>query len=172
MVCWSKLCEILLLLNMADMDRLYVEGCGFSSAEYSVHLVGVNRLSVCREFCGVHSWQNGTRSTDGVKLLWCCSHLVWLVFEDSIPTYACFHSENFLVTCSCCFFLYCFLGMVRKKRGGRVGRACCVQYDSIELFFVHKELRIVINSSTSKRNCKSKRQTPLSAGFRSPSKAS
>ena len=33
MVCWSKLCEILLLLNMADMDRLYVEGCGVSSAE-------------------------------------------------------------------------------------------------------------------------------------------
>ena len=23
----------------------YVEGCGMSSAEYSVHLVGVNRLS-------------------------------------------------------------------------------------------------------------------------------
>ena len=35
-------------------------GCGVSSAEYSVHLVGVNRLSACREFCGVHSWQNGT----------------------------------------------------------------------------------------------------------------
>ena len=36
MVCWSKLCcEISLLLNMADMDCLYVEGCGVSSAEYS-----------------------------------------------------------------------------------------------------------------------------------------
>ena len=32
------------------------------------------------------------------------SHLVWLVFEGSIPTYACFHSENFFVTFSCCFF--------------------------------------------------------------------
>ena len=30
-----------------------------SSAEYSVHLVGGNRLSECGEFCGVHSWQNG-----------------------------------------------------------------------------------------------------------------
>ena len=30
-VCWSKLCcEILLLLNMADMDCLYVKGCGVS----------------------------------------------------------------------------------------------------------------------------------------------
>ena len=35
-VCWSKLCcEILLLLNMADMDCLYVKGCGVSSANYS-----------------------------------------------------------------------------------------------------------------------------------------
>ena len=33
---------------------------------------------------------------DRVKVLWCHSHLVWLVFEGSIPTYACFHSENFL----------------------------------------------------------------------------
>ena len=52
-------CELLLLLNVTHMD---VEGCGVSSAEYSVHLVGVNRLI-----------------RDGVKLLWCHSHLVWLV---------------------------------------------------------------------------------------------
>ena len=38
-----------------------------SSAEHSVHLVGGNRLSACREFCGVHSWQNGTRCRDGVN---------------------------------------------------------------------------------------------------------
>ena len=25
-----------------------------------------------------HSWQNGTRCRDGVKVLWCHSHLVWL----------------------------------------------------------------------------------------------
>ena len=29
---------------------MYVESCGVSSAEYHVHLVGVNRLSACREF--------------------------------------------------------------------------------------------------------------------------
>ena len=36
MVCWEfKLfCKILLLMNVADMDCLYVEGCGGSSAEY------------------------------------------------------------------------------------------------------------------------------------------
>ena len=35
-------CEILLLLNVAD--TLYVEGCGVSSGECIVYLVGVNRL--------------------------------------------------------------------------------------------------------------------------------
>ena len=44
------------------------------------------------------SWQNGTRCGDGVKVLWCHSHLVWLVFEGSIPTWACFHSEIFFET--------------------------------------------------------------------------
>ena len=75
----------------------YVEGCGASSAEYRVHLASV-------EFFAGHSWQNGTRCRDGVNVLWCRSHLVWLVFEGSIPTCACFHSENFFVTCSCCCF--------------------------------------------------------------------
>ena len=39
-----------------------------------------------------YSWQNGTRCKDGVKVL----HLVWLVFEGSIPTCTCFQSGNFL----------------------------------------------------------------------------
>ena len=30
-----------------------------------------------------HSWENGTRCRDGVSVLWCRSHLVWLVFEGS-----------------------------------------------------------------------------------------
>ena len=62
-------------------------------------------FSECVEFFVVHSWQNGTRCRDGVNVLWCRSHLVWLVFEGSIPTCACFHLENFFVTCSSCFFL-------------------------------------------------------------------
>ena len=97
------------------LSSSYVESCGLSSAEYHVHLVGVNRLSACREFSGVHSWQNGTRCRDGVNMLWCRSHLVWLVFEGSIPTWACFHSENYFVTCSCSFFFR----MAREKRGGK-----------------------------------------------------
>ena len=75
-----------------------------SSAECRVHLVGVNRLSACRKFFWVHSWQNGTRCRDGVNVLWCRSHLVWLVYEGSIPTCTCFPLENFFVTCSCWFF--------------------------------------------------------------------
>ena len=46
---------------MADMDCLFMWKAGVSSAEYRVHFMGVNRLSACREFFGVHSWQNGTR---------------------------------------------------------------------------------------------------------------
>ena len=63
--------------------------------EYLVHSIHMNTLSACGEFCGVHSWQNGTRCRDGVKVLWCHSHLVWLVFESSIPTCTYFSSENF-----------------------------------------------------------------------------
>ena len=35
--------------------------------------------------------------------------VIRLVFEGSIPTRSCFHSANFFVTCSCCFF--CFVGV-------------------------------------------------------------
>ena len=59
-------CKILLLLNMADMDcLLYVERCGVSSAEYHIHLVGVNRLSACREFLVCIVAQN-------VGMVWMC----------------------------------------------------------------------------------------------------
>ena len=74
----------------------YVEGCGASSAEYCVHLVSVYIVVV-------HSWQNGTRCRDGVNVLWCRFHLVWLVFEGSILTCTCFHSEHFFVACTLSF---------------------------------------------------------------------
>ena len=117
----------------------YVESCGVSSAKCWVHLVGVNRLSACRKFLGVISWQNGTRCRDGVNVLWRHSYLIWLVFEGSIPTCPCFHSENFFVTCSCCFFLFFFLGgggaffelfleMVREERWERKVRGRCTVY--------------------------------------------
>ena len=65
----------------------------------------------------MHSWQNGTRCRDGVNVLRCRSYLVWLVFEGFIPTCACFHLENFFVTCSCCFFFVFFLNSERKEVG-------------------------------------------------------
>ena len=65
---------------------------------------------------------------DGVNVLWCHSHLVWLV---------CFHSENVFMTCFCwVFFLFCFTvmyWMAREKRGGRGGQgedACFIKYDN------------------------------------------
>ena len=45
-------------------------------------------------------WQNGTRCRDGVKVLWCHSHLVRLVFEASIPTCTCFHEGKLFLTCT------------------------------------------------------------------------
>ena len=73
----------------------------------------------------MHSWQNGTRCRDGVNVLWCRFHLVWLVFEGSIPTCAGFHSENFFVTCSCCFF-FCLWFFKSSKREERQARERCM----------------------------------------------
>ena len=47
----------------------------------------------------------GKMAHDVEMMLCFYSHLVWLVFEGSIPTYTCFH---FCVTCSCCFFVLFF----------------------------------------------------------------
>ena len=75
----------------------------------------------------MHSWQNGTRCRDDVNVLWCHSHLVWLVFEGSIPTCACFHLENFFVTCSCCFF-YCFFRSSKREDRQARGRCMSIGY--------------------------------------------
>ena len=44
-------------------------------------------------------------------------HFAWLVFEGSISTYACFHSENILVTVP-----VGFSEIVRQKKGSRGGQ--------------------------------------------------
>ena len=49
------------------------------------------------------------RCGDGVLL--CHPHLVWLVFEESIPTCACFHSENILVTFIIVHIFLSYIGM-------------------------------------------------------------
>ena len=106
----------------------------------------MNRLSACREFCGLHGWQNGTRCRDGVKVLWCHSHLVWLVFEASIPTCTYFPSENFLWLVSVAFFfVMAFRNGKREERWEGKPRE-----DAWSTFFVHIKLRIVINLNASK----------------------
>ena len=47
----------------------------------SLHTTNKHKAYLCKW------WQNGTRCRDGVKVLRCHSHLVWLVFEVSIPSY-------------------------------------------------------------------------------------
>ena len=84
----------------------------------------------------MHNWQNGPRCRDGVKLLQCHSHLVWLVFEVFIPTCTCFHMKKiYLGLVPAVFFWIAFYN--GKREGGRVGRgedAGSVKYDSIDLF--------------------------------------
>ena len=63
-------CEILLLLKHGRCGSSFMCKTGVSKAEYLVYSMRMNRLSACREFCGVCSWQNGTRCRDGV-VLWC-----------------------------------------------------------------------------------------------------
>ena len=51
-----------------------------SYAEYLVPLVHMNRLSAVESFVvWIVGNLNGTRCSDGVKVLWYHSHLVWLV---------------------------------------------------------------------------------------------
>lgn len=59
--------------------------------------------SACREFCDVHSWQNGTKCRDGMKVMWC----------HPLVGFWGFHLCMHLFFCSCFFFL---LEMVREVK--------------------------------------------------------
>ena len=65
------------------------------------------------------SIENGTRCRDGVNVLWCHSNLVWLVFESSIPTCACFHLEFFF-----CVNKYTYMAL----------KNVCRPYDSTQAY--------------------------------------
>ena len=94
----------------------------------------------------------------GVNVLWYHSHLVWLVFEGSIPT--CIHLFSFgnlfcdLFLLFLCLFVCLFFNfflIVREKRGekGRRGEdTWSVKYESIELSCSQRT--IIINSNASK----------------------
>ena len=81
----------------------------------------MNRLSVCRKFCGVYSLQNGTRCRDGIKVLWCHSELVWLVLR-----LLSLHALVFLQKTFCdlflllFYFLFCIV-IYKWKEGRMVG---------------------------------------------------
>ena len=69
----------------------------------------------------MHSWQNGTRCLDGMKVLWCNSRLVWLVVEGSIHTWHFFYIQKIYCDLFLLYFIlfwHCCLEMEREKRGG------------------------------------------------------
>ena len=81
----------------------------------------------------------------------CCgvrSHLVWLVLR--VPS---LHALVFIRKIFCDLFLlpffYCFLEVVREKRGRQGEDALSVGYETWNCA-VHKEQRIILNSNASK----------------------
>ena len=119
-ICMFKLCcEFLLLLNMADMDCL---SCGRLWSEHLVTLfiqcvslvpgaletkltMHMNRLSAARVLWWVHSWQNGTKCRDGVKVVSFPSSLVGFL---GFHPYMCLFSFRKLVP-AVFFFIFTFI---------------------------------------------------------------
>ena len=60
----------------------------------------------------MHVWPNGTRCRDGVRVLCWHSHLVWLVFEGSIPTCACLHLASKIYRDLIVFFVFSLFDVV------------------------------------------------------------
>ena len=69
-----------------------------------------------------HSWQNDTRCIDGVKVLWCHSLLVWLVFEGSIPHALVFAQKTFLWLHYIATYVMC--AYLHDLRGGCLPFSC------------------------------------------------
>ena len=55
MVCWDLSNYIVKFIADGHGGYGSVEDCGVSNAEYLGHLVRMDRLCACREFCGVYS---------------------------------------------------------------------------------------------------------------------
>ena len=132
----------------------YVEDCGVNIAEYLVHSMHMNRLNACREFCGVHSWQNGMSGRDGVKVLWChwfpCSLVGFWGFHDGIPTCACFpewkHFCNLFLLLLLLLFFYCRLEkrkMGREAEGKMYGLWTMIIYNFLFRTKNHHKFKIV-----------------------------
>ena len=76
----------------------------------------------------MHSWQNGTRCSDVVKVLWSHSHRVRIVFESFIYGLVFIH-KTVLRLVPAVFFLLLFRGGMGDQRED----AWFVKYKSIEL---------------------------------------
>ena len=87
------------------LSCLYAETVECMSNDGSVWYVGLSYIVkfILMDMADMDRWKTvesfvvcivGKMAQDGLKVLWCDSHLVWLDFEGSIPTCARFHSEN------------------------------------------------------------------------------
>ena len=101
----------------------------------------MNRLSACRKFCGVHSWQREWHKMYG----WC--ECVVVSFPSSLVGFLGFHPymclfsfRKLFVTCSCCLFFVLFLffclfrnGKKEERWEGRPSGRCMVyiKYDNV-----------------------------------------
>ena len=106
------------------MIRLLLKYCIYCASVPSLHRESTDSLTCTQLTNTKHSWQNGTRCRDGVKLLWCHSHLVWLVFEGCMRLFSfrklfcdLYNNTNSVVINSCPWqcYLCCALNMNSNK---------------------------------------------------------
>ena len=64
---------------------------------------------------------NGTRCRDGVKVLWCHSHLVWLFFLGFHPYMRLFSSKKLFCGLFLLFFWLFFVLLFRNSKREKVG---------------------------------------------------
>ena len=74
-------------------------------------------------FCSVHSWQNGTRCGNGVKVLWFHSHFKVREFLSVPSLHVLVLFRKLFVTYSCCFIRN---GKREKRWEGRPRGRCMV----------------------------------------------
>ena len=104
---------------------LHAQSCFFVNSMLQYTYYKVTKKSFLNERKQVHVGVDGTQCRDGVKVLWCNSHLVCLVFWRFHPYIHLFSFRK----------LFCDLFLLFISRGGRGGQevVCKVQNQSNKL---------------------------------------
>ena len=123
--------------TLSELVKALVIGCRFSKIIQNHSVTLMNSHCPKKKWNGTFApWngirRNGLKSRDGVKVLWCHSHLVcWFL---GFHPYMCLFSfrklfcDLFLLIFFCFFFLYCCLGIASKRKevGGEAEGRCMV----------------------------------------------